>query len=281
MTFSYDAGTSTPNLAGLVEIGSIRINDGTFELTAARGLLLGSAAVRDSMVALPFDHGDSTGTPFYDLRDILLEGQIQVPVLDDLWAAIDLLNGELNLADSSLKTLTVNTAGWSAARQCDVRIAGPLEVESPGYDFDLHYRLRRTFTLPLVAPDPRLYSVTEHSQTISTNTSITNAGTMNTPITVRFNGPQTNPKLDLNGTSGSQRIRFTGVITSGHWVEVTTWPTTQAVDDSGDDAYGPGTYGDGISWDRASVFPPGVSAWDASNDAGAGPTVVYWRDAWA
>ncbi|HWU21562.1 MAG TPA: hypothetical protein VN088_08555 [Nocardioides sp.] len=279
MSFAYDAGTSTPNIAGLVEVGPIRINDGTFELFAAHGLLLESADVRDAVTPFPYWHGGFAGAPFYGPLDISLEGQIKVPAVEDLWGAIDLLKQTFNLADPSLKTLTVNTAGWSAARQIAVRVSGPVQIESPGSDLDSHWRRRRGFTVPLIAPDPRLYAVTETSVTVTTGTAVTNVGTMNAPFKVRFNGPLTNPKIDLAGTTGTDRLQLLTTLTAGHWVEINTYdPTTgtlTAVDDTGADRYAD------VSAATARELPVGASSWTASADSGTGTTVVTLRSAWA
>src|SRR4051794_15160513 len=263
MAFSYAAGTTTPNLAGLAEIGTIRINDGTYELHSC-GRLIESAPLRTGLATLPYDHGASTGTPLYTEFPFTIEGRLNVPVLADVWGAVDLLLQTFNL-DSGLQTLTLNTSGWSAARQMSVLVGGQVQIIEPPELAKLVPD--RDFSVPLVAPDPRLYSVTQHSQTITTSTAVSNVGTASTPITVRFNGPQTNPKLDRAGTSGTQRIRFAGVITSGHWVEVTMWPTTTAVDDLGNNMYGSNAFGNGVSSDSAPVLPVGSSSWTATNDA--------------
>lgn len=292
MSFTYVEGSATPNLAGLVDVGTldgtgatgIRLSGGgggTFELLGAPGLFWGSAALRDGVTPLSNDHGGFAGTPLYLPREFSLVGEISVPVLADLWGAIDLLFKTFNLASTALKTHTLNTTGWSATRQIAARIAGDIRITEPA-DKNGHLATRRGFTVPGVAPDPRIYSTTEHNQTITSNTSVTNAGDQLTPFKVRFNGPQTNPKLDLHGTSGTKRIKFTGTITTGNYVEVNTYNNgvMTAVDNSGANAYGTGTYGTGVTKATAFVLATGASAWDATNDSGAGSTVLYWRDAW-
>src|SRR5689334_12625591 len=105
MSYSYSAGTTTPSLGGLVEFGGIRINDGTFK-THHLGGLIDTPPVRSGVSEFPADHGGSASTPYYSPRDILLEGWIYVPVVDDLSAAMDQLRGAFALGDGSLKTLT-------------------------------------------------------------------------------------------------------------------------------------------------------------------------------
>ena len=277
MTFSYDAGTSTPNLAGLVEIGTIRINDGTFELVAAEGLLLGSPEIRSDALPLPAAHGAWPTTPWYGPRDITLEGNIRTPLVEDLWGAIDLLKQTFNLADQGLKTLTVNTAGWTAARQIGVSMR-TFNVISPS-NFDDHTVGRRAFSVELVAPDPRLYEVTATSTTVTSSTTVPNAGTMPAPFVVRFNGPQTNPLIDGPGPALSNRVRCLATIASGHYIEVNTFdPTTgtmTAVDDTGANVMSE------VSNATARVIEPGGSAWTKSNESGSGSTVMTTRGAWA
>ena len=278
MSYTRSDGTTTPNLAGLLQLASgFRINDGTFVLT--RCDLFDSPPVRPSVTPLSNDHGGYPGTPFYSPWEFTIEGYLTVPVLADVWSAKDDLEGAFNL-DAGLLVLTLNASGWSATRQVTARVNGPIQFLEPAM---LAKQVPdRDFTIPMIAPDPRRYSTTEHSQAITSNTSVSNAGKTSTPFKVRFNGPQTNPKLDLHGTSGSRRIKFTGTITSGHYVEVNTYDNgvMTAVDDAGANAYGTGTYGTGVTKATASVLAPGSSAWDATNDSGAGGTTLYWRDAW-
>jgi hypothetical protein len=290
MSFTYRAGGTTPNLEGLVEVGSIRINgtsdgtyDGTFELHGFAGVFDGQAPIRDYMSDLPNDHGGVPGLALNGPRVGLLEGQLSVPVLADIDGARDLLNQTFDL-DAGLQVYTLDRPGWSAKRQITAQVIGDgVKVEQPpGLSKLIPDRL---FSVAVVAPDPRIYSVTEHTQTITTNTSITNAGIRSTPVKVRFNGPQTNPKIDLHGTSGSARIRFAGTITSGHYVEVNANAASEdgvyAIDDTGVNAMGTDSaYGGPISAFTLRKIPAGSSAYDATNDSGAGTTVVYWRDAW-
>lgn len=294
MAFSYVEGSSTPNLAGLIDIGTldgtgasgIRISggsDGTFELHSARGLLDGSAGVRDYMTDLPNDHGGVAGLALNGPRIFTIEGMLTVPTLSDVDGALDLLEGRLDI-ERGLQTFKVNRTGWSAARQVTAQVIGDgvRIVEPEGLAKQVPDRM---FTATCVAPDPRLYSVTEHTQTITTATAVSNAGNKACPIKVRFNGPQTNPKIDLAGTSGSCRIRFLGTVPSSHYVEVAAFAASStgvyAVDDTGVNAMGTdSSYGGPITAFTARSVPKGSSSWTATNDSGAGTTVLMWRDAW-
>lgn len=280
----YAAGDSTPGLGGQVDLSLIRVNqNGSYELHALHGIFDGQAPTRDYMSDLPNDHGGVAGLALSSPRLILMEGMLSVPTLADVDGATDLLNLQFDL-DKGLQVMTVNRVGWSAARQVTVQTVGDgVRIEEPaGLAKNVPDRL---FSVALVAPDPRIYSVTEHSQVIGTNTSILNAGNRATPVRVRFAGPQTNPKIDLHGTSGSARIRFAGTVPSGHYVEVNSNASgilgVYAVDDAGVSAMGTAsTYGGPISAFSLRSIPQGTSAYDASNDSGAGATTLYWRDAW-
>lgn len=273
MAFSYDAGSSSPTLAGLVEFNSLRINDGSFK-THRVPPITDSAPIRDSTFPLPSDHGGYLATQqFYDPWLFDIEGWVLTTSPDDIPGALDYLRGKFNL-DAGLQTLTVNARGWSAARQMTARIAGQIVVNEP--DLTQKKVARRDFVIPLVAADPRLYATTLQSVTVDASESLTNDGTTATPFAVRFNGPQTNPKIDGPGSAGSNRIRYEGVIASGDWVEVSTDASNgvSAVDNTGANVYG------GLTAFTARTIAAGASTWSATNDSGAGTTVVKFRSAW-
>jgi len=288
VSFTYVEGSATPNLAGLVDIGTldgtgatgIRLSGGgggTFELLAAPGLLWGSPGVRDGMSDLSNDHGAYAGLPLYHAREFTLVGEITVPTVDDLWGAIDLLYRTFNLASTALKTLTLNTAGWAATRQIAARIDGEIEIVAPS-DKNSHLATRRAFTVPMLAPDPRIFSTTEHSATVTSGgTSLTNAGNMPTPLRVRFNGAQTTPLALVNPDSDTIGVAFSP--TSSHYVEVNTRDATSATGTAYDDA-GASKFSTVTDWSAATI-PAGSTTWTATKGGGAGTTVVYWRDAWS
>ena len=276
MSFSYNAGSTTPNLAGLIEVGSIRINDGTFELHGAPGLLWGSAGLSNGISPLSNDHGGYAGTPFYTPREFSIVGEISVPALADLWGALDLLYATFNLSDTALKTLTLNTSGWAATRQIAARVAGDIQITSPA-DKNGHLALRRQFTIPMEAPDPRIYSTTLHTVTVTSGgTSLTNAGNMPTPFTAKFNSSQTQP-LVLSDPN-SKTITFVETVSSGY-VLVNTRDATSATATA---ATGGGTnkFAKVTDWSAATI-PPGTTTWTATKAGGAGATEVSFRDAWA
>lgn len=274
MAFSYAAGTSTPGLAGLAEISGIRINQepGTFVLTRC-GRLVESPQIRSGVVPLPSDHGGYLGTSLYSPMPFSLEGYLTVPVLADIWGAIDLLNESFNL-DNGAQTLVLNTSGWSATRQISVILDGPIQIVEPTM---LAKNLPdRDFVIPLIAADPRLYATSLTTTAVTTATAVTNAGTVSTPFTVRFTGPLTNPKIDGPGTAGTNRIKYNDVIASGDWVEVSTDASggITAVDNTGANVYA------ALTAFTARKLAPGASSWTGSADAGAGTYEIKFRSAW-
>lgn len=276
MTFSYDAGSSSPTYAGLAEITNLRFNDGTFKSQHIPPIT-DSAPIRDVTGSLPQDHGGFVGTRFYDPWPFDLEGWLYVTSSpNDVQAAIDYLRGKFSLK-AGLLTLTLNSRGWAASRQMSVYLNGPIIVEEP--EVLLKKVPTRNVTVPLVAPDPRLYSTgSANTATISTGggTAANNAGTADTPFSVTFNGPQTGPVV-LTAPDGTKISVDT--IASGHSVTVNTRDpstgTPTAVTDTGANALA------SVNELSALVIPPGSASWVKSNGGGAGSTVMSWRDAWA
>lgn len=273
MSFTYAAGDSTPGLAGMASIGSIRINqNGTFEMWSCGRLTL-TPPRRNAVTTLPNAHGATVGTPLYTEFPFTIEGQLTVPTLSDIWAAYDLLFQTFH-TDAGLQVLTLNTSGWSAARQCTVELDGQITLLEPS--MFAKQVPDRQFTIPLVAPDPRLYATSVTSTNVTTATTVTNNGTASSPITVRFNGARTNPQIDGPGTAGTNRIRVAATIASGDWIEVTVDPVNgvTALDNAGANRYAD------VTALTASVVPSGASSWTATSDSGAGTVTVKFRDAW-
>lgn len=287
MTFAYVEGSSTPNLAGLVDIGTldgtgasgIRLSGGgggTFELLGAPGLLWGSPGLSDGISPLSNDHGGFAGLPLYTPREFSLVGEIAVPTVADMWGAIDLLLGKFNLASTALKTLKLNTAGWSATRQIAARLAGDIQIPEPA-DKNGHLSLRRRFVIPMLAPDPRMYATTLQAVTVTAGgTVLTNNGNMPTPFSSKFNGAQTGPLALVSPTGDTIGVNASPAST--HYINVNTRDpsagTATALDDLGASAFSSIT-----DW-SASTIPVGASTWTATKAGGTGTTVVSFRDAW-
>lgn len=281
MVWSYNAGTTTPNLAGLVEFNGVRLNDGSYTLTSLGGLD-SSPGVRGTAAPLPSDDGGTPLTPFYDPREFTLEGYLEVTTLSDIWAAKDYLRGAFNLNNTGLQTLVFNTSGWTARRQVSARIAGPVQFDEPTMLEKLD--LRRDFQIPMVAPDPRAYNAdTLQSVTVGTTaTALTNNGNIPTFFTVAFaggTGGWSNPSLIRD--SDSAKIEFnTFSIAAGATWTVTTNPSAAGgitvTDNTGGNHYG------NLTAFTARTIAVGSGNWHVGGTPGAGATcTVTFRDAWA
>lgn len=281
MSYSYDAGSTTPFLAGLVEFGGIRINDGTFKLTDLGGLL-NSAPVRNAPSSLPNDHGGWQGPVYQDPLPFTLAGYIDVdlvdyidPALDDLQAAFDV---EQN-PDAQL--LVVNRTGWSARRQVTAIIAGALTVEEP---VDLEKKVpQRNFTVPMIAVDPRKYNA-DTLQTVDipvdgSSHAVTNGGNRPAPFIVQFFGPFTT-SITLTSDSTGDVLEYDSSAVDGAYIEVQTNPVVgrTAVTNAGVDEYvHVGTF-------SLTGIPPGTSNFHCTVASGSGVDTkarLIFRDTWA
>lgn len=269
MSYAYDAGTSVPTIAGLVEYGGIRINDGTFRSLSMSGLR-DSPGVRQDVTPYAQAHGATLSQALYDARLIQVGGVILVSDIADLPAAEEELRAAFNLFPSTLQTLTVAWAGLP--RQImSVRVAGPLVFDDP--DVARKKVPRREFMVTLVAPDPRRYSETERSTVATLNgagTLAQNAGTFPAVFGVRITGPITNPSV----VSAAGTFGLTTTIVAGTYVDLNT-DTRTAVDSTGASRYGSFTG----AWYE---IPPGGTSINVTGTGTSGATVatVTHRDCW-
>lgn len=277
MTFSYDAGTSTPTLAGLVEFNGIRINDGTFRSDDLGGLL-DTPDVRADVTLFASDNGGFNGPAFYAPRDIVLTGWAKTPVSDDIFAATDYLRGKFALGDGSLRTLVCKQRGWATKRQCDVRINGRLSFTEPEI---LNKKSSiRNFSIPLIAPDPLLYDVTAKTATVpidGTSVAVTNAGTVPTPFLVRFNG-RWDTEVTLTCVETGEVIDYVNGAILGAWIEVDTHAGIRTVISN----IGVNHYFNQGTW-TLMTLPVGTSHLTAvatGATTGSPVATVTWRDAW-
>lgn len=271
----YVAGTGL-DYSGVIEFPSglrLGTDDGTFRALIIPPLLQ-SAPLRLVQAALP-GHGSYVSDPKLDGWQFDVAGRFIVDTSAQIQAAIDYLRSKVN-RQLGWQTVTIQGDGWADPRQMTLRVAGQVSVD-PRERGDM-VTPSRDFTIPLVAIDPRQYETTETVTTITTATAVTNNGEEDAPFKVRFNSPVTDPRIDLAGTSGSQRIRYAGEIASGY-VEVNTYdPTTgtlTAVDSSGNNVLA------NITATTAKTLPPGASSWTKTVTSGAGAVEIRHRGAWA
>lgn len=269
MTFTYDAGSATPGYAGLISWPSLRVNDGTFRPLVIPPITE-SAPVRVGSTPSP-EGGGVVSDPVLDVWSFEVAAWIYTEDIADMQAAVDYLKSKVN-AWNGWQTVTFDAPDWAEPRRMTLQVNGQLQVTVP--DKGTLIAPERVFSVPVIAADPRLYGQTQQTVTVTTSTAVTNDGNYGAPFTVRFNGPQTDPQINKDGTSGSAKVKYVGTITSGHWVEFNTL-TGEAVDDTGATAYS------GISASTARRLAPGSTAWTKSNASGAGTTQIIFRNTWA
>lgn len=272
MAFSYSAGSATPGYGGLAEFSSLRINDGTFKpiflppLTDTAPLRLPSGQVPRG--------GGAAGDAVLDMWAFEIGGYLDVSSADDVQAAIDYLRSKVNAAQGAM-TLTLNAKGWAATQTMTVRVNGQVSVEDP--EVARKKVPRRTFTIPLLATDPRRYGAAV-TTAVTTGTSITNAGTTPAPFDVIFTGPLTSPQI--NGPGSGNIIKLTSVA-SGQIITVTTVdPTTGTVVLSDNLSTDPAVLFALLEQDTADFINPGTSSW-TKTATGAGSVSIRVKPAYA
>lgn len=276
MAFSYDAGSSTPDLGGLVEIGGIRINNGTFKLTSLGGL--GSPPIRVPMTELASAQGSHLGTQFHSGYTAAIEGYIDVDQVAYLDPALDMLKAAISpLVNGPTQLLIFNRSGFATRRQVTASFGGQVTVEEPVERAKLVPQ--RNFVIPMAIPDPFAYNAdSQHSVTVPYNgasVQLPNNGNAPTTFAVTFSGTATNPAL-FDDTTG-QSIALTMAITT-HPVTVQTNPVTgiSAVDSVGTNDYA------NVSAFTLLTIPAGTSRMFHSTATGVsgGTCTVVYRDAW-
>lgn len=275
--FTYAAGSTTPtDPAGLIEWPSARFSDGSLRPLIIPPLWE-SAPLRVTKSDLPGD-GGYVPDPKLDAWEFEVKAWLLVDDTagEDVQSALDYLRGKINAylgwQDVLLRGFS---ADWTENRQMRLRLAGQLTADVP--EKGTLMSPERDLTIPVIAADPRMYSTTLHSSPL--NATLTNAGNTPAPLTVTFEGPLTNPRVDGPGTAGTNRIRLGRTLLTGESVTVTTYDPDSgqltAIDDTGANAYGD------ITAATARTLDVGATAWTKTADAGAGTVTVEWRDAWA
>ena len=252
--YSYQATFNDPTLSN--HVGMLQNASG-----------LDSADVRDSYDDFVNMDGGIHGPFFYTRRAIVLEGMIENPLdatdrntrLNRLMRA----SASLTRQDGSL----VWTPTGGTAVLINVRKNGRLQVDGAW---------AKSFQLPLVAADPRIYTFARKAPTVSPSgtTVMENQGTVLTYPTLTITGPITNPVV-TNTTTG-EAISFTGTISSGTNIVVNMLART--VFQGSTVKYSLLNYASSTWWG----LQPGnnsISLTQSSSSAPAGLTVTY-RDAW-
>lgn len=172
---------------------------------------------------------------------------------------------------------------------------------------ELYHRGMAIWAVELVAPDPRLYSDTLQSVTLSPGSeggvdfggpgqgldfggagqgidfggggaaelAIINAGTTATLPTVRFIGPATNPRI-RNMTTGLE-LKLLGTIEAGDWIDLDFAARTILLNGSAS-RYGMLDVATSSWW--AIAVGSNTLQFQASVSSGATQALLTWRDAW-
>lgn len=274
--FTYDAGSATPlDQAGLVEWTDARFSsDGSFRslilppLWTSAPLVVARAAVPGDGAFIPDPELDGWD---FDIKGWLLADEAAG---DDVQSAFDYLRSKVNVG-LGWQTVLFNSLAWDEPRQMRLRVTGQITADPPDKG-DL-MSPERDITIPVSAADPRLYTTTP--STVALNGDLVNEGNYDTPLTVVFTGPLTNPQIDGPGAAGTNRIRLAMTIASGHSVTVTTYdPDTAAltaIDDLGVNVY------DKVANATGRVVKPGTESWTFTKDSGSGTCDATIRSAWA
>lgn len=280
MTWSYNAGTTTPTFAGLVEVNGIRFNNGTYR-TQALPFLIDTPTLRTVASDLPSDHGGVLGPSFYGPREGPIDGWLSASSVEDVISAREYLKAAFaQVSPTAMSTLVYDSLGFSPKRQCAVRVAGPIVFEEP--EIILKKVARRDFSIPLIVPDPLLYdAVTVQSVTLpmdGTSHTLVGGGSMPAPFTARFTGPWTTAANLIDNASGIA-ITLTMSLTAGHYVDVdlTDISDPKATDDTGASQFG------AITVRSLRRVQPGSNSWKATATAGttgASQVTVTYRNAW-
>jgi len=274
-SYSYDAGSTTPTLTGLIEIPSvIRLNDGSFKSTKLPWE--DSPPVRITGTAFPSLHGGLLSPAFFDIWTASIQGWLYVTSspYDDA-AAEDQLRQAFS-ATKGVQTVHSRMQGWATDRQYGVQTSGSIAF-TPKHT----YRRvpTRDFVIPVDIPDPVGYDVTQQTEDIpmtGVNTAVTSAGSEDVGFTARFVGPFTNPTLTR--VSDGTTIALTLTLAAGHYVDVSTFGMLTAVDDLAVSQFG------AVTTRTATRIRPGTENWvasAASGTTGASKVTFTWRDGWA
>jgi hypothetical protein len=229
MSFSYSAGTATPGYGGLVDFPSLRINQGTYKPLAIPPL---TQTPPPRFVTTPVPRGGgNVSTVSLDAWAFNIDGYFDVVDPADVQAAIDYLKSKINTFKGAIG-ITLNAGGWTDTRTMTVYVGGQVTFEEP--QINLKKAPRRNFSIPLIAADPLQYGSTQVVTSVTTSTSVPNAGDASIPYIVHFDGPVTT-YIEVNDGLGN-KVRLDYAIPLGKMAEISTRDGS-IVTDTGVDLY--------------------------------------------
>lgn len=230
MTFSYAAGSATPDYSGLFEIPakSLRIcNVGTgspLVLPSFKPLvippLISTCPIRYNMTPIPRG-GASVAEPAVDSWQFDIRTWFFSDDVDDIWGAFDYLCDVVCVANGWMGA-ELNAPTWTDVRTMTVRKGGQVTMnETDKGEMGAGYR---EFTLPFIAADPIKYAKTQTSTVITSGTTVTNAGNAKVPYLVRFDGGASGvtDHIQIDGPSGDKTVLLDYALPAGKFIEINT-----------------------------------------------------------
>lgn len=207
-------------------ITSLLIDDLTVHSTATTAIRkvtgLGAPPPRQHATPRSSNHGSLDLTRWYDGRTIDLEGQVTGPTI---WQDFDTIKSRLALGSPHILTFT--RLGRDDAEQVLVRVASPVDNSVDVITSVL------TWTVSLLAADPRLYGASLKSGTYDPTAALagggmavpmvfplvftsstaselylTNTGSFSTPPVLTIHGPVSYPIVDNDTTGESVAVNY-------------------------------------------------------------------------
>lgn len=177
-------------------------------------------------------HGGTNPRQWLKPRTLTVTGRIEAPSMDLRQDAEHRLAYALGLALFDLTVVDAISLRVRARREGEVTIADDTDVQTT-WQVELTCPDPRkygashevSFALPLTAGGlqwPVQYPVQYSGSTSTADRNAANAGNIEAPPTIRFDGPLTNPSL-TNVATG-RGITYNGVLAPGEWVVISTDP---------------------------------------------------------
>lgn len=234
-------------------------------------------------------HGAWVGNALWAAKPYSITGSYEAGTPQERWAAEQRLLSAVRLGT----TTTTLVFHEETERQTEVVLSGEITIDAAGQDgFD--------FVIPLLAPDPFRYSITEHSVSATVNPgnlTLPNAGTETAyPMFSITAGATAQADVTLTRTDTGQTLTVDNpagnTLTSGQTLTIDTRRRRILI---GGGLYGLGLYGSGLfgiggatlvsrrSWMSGEwlALPPGVTTHvtATSTTSGSGPTITAtYRD---
>jgi hypothetical protein len=183
-------------------------------------------------------HGGTNPRQWLKPRTLTATGLIQAPTIALRQDAEHRLAAALGLDVFDLTVVDAIQLRVGARREGEVTIADDTDIQSTWQaeltcpdprKYGAHWEL--PFSLPLAVGGltfPMTFPMTFSGASISGDRNAPNAGNFTAPVTIRFDGPLTNPSLTLVGDGTPQRpsrtLTYNGVLGVGEFVTIDTDP---------------------------------------------------------